>query len=285
MHLLTFFIMALLYAMYHGYMNILHAVNGNNDEIIRKARENKDIVYSIGGKTFLTADDARVEWFKTDNDYGYRYYWSGKIAYSYPATREAENKAFAKNLGWRTTYYYQSDATRKEKNRNWEQENYNGGWFFEGDTFKDFNTGHEYVVRLLYTDCGWIACYLDLRTRRVVRRSDGEINHEAWLRKYKPDTKYPTQTQIENAIRKYNEKLARLETGDRYAPDYSHEKFFVTTSELGQPIYGSDRFEAKQPFHYSKKNIPVVAVKPKDDWISPNEELDILEELDNFRRF
>lgn len=247
MHLLTFLILLILYAGGRGYTAFLREFNGTNDEIYEKAKQNGDIVYYIGNKTYLTKDCLPVTYYSNGNgDWGYKYS-NGKIAYSKQEEIKKEEQTKAIDQGWRTTCRctdYEARASYKP---------------YTGGVFRDLETNRDYFVRSVMC-CKHdakkemivktidVCCYFDAITHRIVRLSDGEINHRAWLKKYTPDVWYPDEEEIQNGINYFNQRMEKKEHGDIYAPDYIWVKNYAE-KEYNFPY---DRKEIDHPYHYPK---------------------------------
>lgn len=249
MHLLIMLLMLIGYAGWSILNGVANSFNGTNDEIRERATKNGDIVYHIGDKTYLTKDCYPVKYYNYGNgDWGYKYL-NGKIAYSKQA--EIQKKQLALTQAWRTTYLC-TDPNVREKYLP-----------YEGNVFRDLRTGEDFLIRsvrcyqldpktgktLPHGGKESVACYFDAITHRIVRLSDGEINHQAWLKKYKVKGWYPDAEQIQQKIDDFNKSMDEKENGDIYHPDY----IWVRRYGEKEYYYPSDKSEVNHPFHKSEE--------------------------------
>lgn len=244
MHLLTFIILLGIYAISKGFNELFSGTNEPSEDIWRRAVRNGDVVYHVGKKTYLTKDCMPVTFYSKGNgDWGYKYS-NGTIAYSKQEELKQEEIKKATDLGWRTTYKCTDPGIRERYAP------------YQGTVYRDLKANCNYFVRSvmccrhdpvkqMIVESVMVCCYFSANTHRIVRLSDGEINHRAWLKKYTPDAWYPNDEEIQEAINYFNQKMNEKEHGDKYAPSY----IWVKNYGEEEYKYPNDRVEVNHPFH------------------------------------
>lgn len=169
-----------------------------------EARDNNDVWY-IGsdGKSHLTSTGEAV--FLTEDDKGDRVFKSiktGKVVYNYNDFERVDSIYESKIKGYSTFLYRKRGV-------------YNKPGIPSGDQYMDLKDGRTYVVRkcknryLNYTHY----YYVDIETCRLVRRTDGDIEREKWLK----NNGYPIDSieDIENCMIEINRDLDEYSKGSK----------------------------------------------------------------------